>query len=416
MATDPAAATRRGPGSKYRFLITPKWIAFHLLVVVVVVAMVNLAFWQLRRLDERRDFNAQVRANANQPIAPFDDVAMATRRSHRRSSGGESGHRHLRRRTTSSSSSTDRRTATPAATSSTRCSSTTARCCWSTAASWPCRRRSPAPRARSTLVGRLRVSERRATGQPADEAADALTEIRRIDIDVLAEQFDATVLPMYIEQLESTPPDAAVLQPIVAPALDEGPHLSYTIQWFIFSVCVIVGWVLAVRRSIAVSLRQGCEETTSSLHPDRRRGPADLIVAGWATARTAADCRSSNGHPPELLDDVRASVYAGSRWRYTVSTLTAMRPNSPSAPKSGLALISAAISRAASHASTPDACSRPAASSTNDEVVAHRRHAGLVGDRTVARARRSRRPSPASGRTPRPSCSAGRPTRSACRR
>ena len=37
-----------------------------------------------------------------------------------------------------------------------------------------------------------------------------------------------------------------------APTLDEGPHLSYTIQWFIFSICVIVGWVLAVRRSMAM--------------------------------------------------------------------------------------------------------------------------------------------------------------------
>ena len=56
---------------------------------------------------------------------------------------------------------------------------------------------------------------------------------------------------MYMEQLSSTPPDAASLQPIVAPTLDEGPHLSYTVQWFFFSLCVVVGWVLAVRRSAA---------------------------------------------------------------------------------------------------------------------------------------------------------------------
>jgi cytochrome oxidase assembly protein ShyY1 len=101
------------------------------------------------------------------------------------------------------------------------------------------------------IVGRLRISERRTTGQPADDSSGALTEIRRIDIEVLSKQFDAAVLPMYVEQLESIPADDASLQPIVPPALDEGPHLSYTIQWFIFSVCVIVGWVLAVRRSIA---------------------------------------------------------------------------------------------------------------------------------------------------------------------
>ena len=56
MTTDPAEAPIER-GSRFRFLITPKWIAFHLLVAVVVVAMVNLALWQLRRLDERRQFN-----------------------------------------------------------------------------------------------------------------------------------------------------------------------------------------------------------------------------------------------------------------------------------------------------------------------------------------------------------------------
>ena len=71
MATDPAELPS-GSGPKYRFLITPKWIGFHLLVAVLVVTMINLAFWQLRRLDERRQFNSEVRANANQPIASFD--------------------------------------------------------------------------------------------------------------------------------------------------------------------------------------------------------------------------------------------------------------------------------------------------------------------------------------------------------
>jgi len=73
MATD-LADSPSGTRSNYRFLLSPKWIAFHLLVIVVVVAMVNLAFWQLRRLHERREFNAEVRANSSQPIVPLDDL------------------------------------------------------------------------------------------------------------------------------------------------------------------------------------------------------------------------------------------------------------------------------------------------------------------------------------------------------
>ena len=56
----------------YRFLLRPKWLAFHLLVIAAIVAMVNLGFWQLRRLEERRDFNRQVEATVDQPAAPLD--------------------------------------------------------------------------------------------------------------------------------------------------------------------------------------------------------------------------------------------------------------------------------------------------------------------------------------------------------
>ena len=127
----------------------------------------------------------------------------------------------------------------------------------------------------SEVIGRLRNSELRRTGQPADIGTKFLTEIRRVDIDVLRQQFDASVLPMYIEQLESTPADASSLEPIVAPSLDEGPHLSYTIQWFIFSVCVLVGWVLAVRRSAAI--RSG--------RPPKRRKSAYIPIADDESVR-----------------------------------------------------------------------------------------------------------------------------------
>jgi surfeit locus 1 family protein len=268
MVTDPAESASGG-AAKYRFLLAPKWIVFHLVVVALVVTMINLAFWQLRRLDERQQFNSEVRANANQPIASFDDLAPAITTSSavewrrvrvtgtyvadhqflvvNRSQNGDTGRNVVDALQLGDGSlilvnrgfvsSAD---ATPAV-----------------------------PAGSIEIVGRLRASERRATGQTADQSTGALTEIRRIDTDVLSKQFDATVLPMYIEQLEATPADApTVLQPIVAPNTDdEGPHLSYTIQWFIFSICVLVGWVLAVRRSIATRSGEVPKKRRSSYIP-----------------------------------------------------------------------------------------------------------------------------------------------------
>ena len=251
MTADPAEPSI-DRGSRFRFLITPKWLAFHLLVAIVVFAMFTLALWQLRRLDERAQFNEHVRANANQPIASFDDVGISTEEPsttewRRVRVTGAYVTRHQFFVVNRSQNGNTGRNVVDALQLSDGSLLLVNRGFVSSVDDVP-----PAPEGTIELVGRLRVSERRSAGQAADEGANVLTEIRRIDIPVLATQFDENVLPMYVEQLESNPPDAPSLQPIVAPTLDEGPHLSYTIQWFIFSICVVAGWVLAVRRSMAI--------------------------------------------------------------------------------------------------------------------------------------------------------------------
>ncbi len=255
MATDPAESTSR-PRSTYGFLLQPKWIAFTLLVAFVVVVMINLAFWQLRRLDERRQFNSQVQANSEQTVTVADvraassDPATMEWRTLRATGTYVPGHQFLVVNR-SQNGDTGRNVVDALRLTDGTLLLVNRGFVPITAAV------EPPPQGDVTVEGRLRTSERRGTGQPADESGGALTEIRRVDVGLLAKQFgDATVLPMYVEQLKSAPPDAKTLEPIVGPdTSDEGPHLSYTIQWFIFSGCVIVGWVLAVRRSAA--LRSG---------------------------------------------------------------------------------------------------------------------------------------------------------------
>jgi cytochrome oxidase assembly protein ShyY1 len=250
MATDPAEFPS-GRRSSLRFLFRPKWIAFHLLVVVLVVAMINLAFWQLRRLDERKQFNARVAANEKQPPVPLDDVGMdvadpSAVEWRQVQVTGTYLHGHEFLVVNRSQNGENGRNLVDALQLSDGSLLLVNRGFLPDADNVPA-----VPQGTVEVTGRLRVSERRTTGQAADDGGDVLTEIRRIDIDVLSKQFDANVLPMYVEQLE--PLDADSLEPIVGPDLnDEGPHLSYAVQWFIFSLCVVAGWVLAVRRSIAI--------------------------------------------------------------------------------------------------------------------------------------------------------------------
>ena len=39
--------------------------------------------------------------------------------------------------------------------------------------------------------------------------------------------------------------------PVPVPTMDEGPHFSYAVQWFIFSTVAVVGYPLILRKRAA---------------------------------------------------------------------------------------------------------------------------------------------------------------------
>ena len=230
----------------YSFLVKPKWIGFHLLCIAAIVVMVNLAFWQLRRLDERQTLNDRVAAQSTAPIVPLADVSLSDPSAveYRRvevtgtyreiqfevvnlSQAGTTGSDPVNVLRLADDSLVlvnrgflpfDADLAAP-------------------------------PTGEVTVIGRLRTTKSGGTDQRDDDDTPQVTEIRRIDVAEIAKQLMTPVAPMYIELLESTPADAPELLPVPLPEASDGPHLSYTIQWFIFSVCVAVGWVFAVRKS-----------------------------------------------------------------------------------------------------------------------------------------------------------------------
>ena len=104
----------------YRFLFSPRWIGFHLLVISGIVLMVNLGFWQLRRLDQRQAFNAQVTSRIDLPPEPLDAILVPGADPDDRRLALGRGLRAATCPTSSSVSSTARRTASPATWSSPR--------------------------------------------------------------------------------------------------------------------------------------------------------------------------------------------------------------------------------------------------------------------------------------------------------
>ena len=252
------------PAEMYRFLVTPRWLGFHLLVAVVIVTMVNLGFWQLRRLDFKRERAADtIAARIDLAPVPLDTLlplslaatdeapADAEWRSivadgHylpdaefivvNRSQDGLAGDM----------------TVTPLQMDDGRIL-LVERGFVPVGASAEA---APAPTGDVEVIGRLRRSQRHAPGQLSDPSTGVITEAQQFDVPRLAEQMPGPVVPMYVELTSSTPAEAGPYPaPVDAPDRDLGPHLSYAIQWFIFSICVAVGWVLAVRRSLATHRR-----------------------------------------------------------------------------------------------------------------------------------------------------------------
>ena len=237
-----------------RRLASPGGIVSHIFALAMVVLMVNLGFWQLRRLDERRADNAQVAAAMTQ--APADIAAYLDRRGlpptytavaaagtylsgsevriGNRSSGGQPGFW----------------LATPLELGDGRAVAVVR--------GWVPRRslaglddRSPAPPEGQVIVAGL-AFDSVGGGRVAETAPGETPEISRMDLARFEEVSGVDVEGVWIRLRVQSPPQPQGLPvPVPDPDLGEGPHLSYAFQWFFFSAGAVVVYALILRRAVA---------------------------------------------------------------------------------------------------------------------------------------------------------------------
>jgi cytochrome oxidase assembly protein ShyY1 len=283
-----------GSHFSYSFLLRPKWIAFHLLVFGSIALMIWLAFWQLDRLDQRRAFNDLVAEQIDQPPAPLegllaeagdDPESIEWRQTivtgqylpdqilwFNRSQDGIAGDNVLTAIVTESGTTVVvNRGFVPLGVDV-----------------------PAAPTVETELLARVRLPQERQRGELTDtsDAGAAVTEVRRIDLGQLSAQLPGEVAPVYLDLIDANPPigpdDPA---PVPPPTLDEGPHLSYAAQWFIFAACVLVGWVLAVRRSIRSGQRAALTAAAAAPTTPDSDLPADVVAASSTTGTDAPSPR-----------------------------------------------------------------------------------------------------------------------------
>ena len=76
---------------------------------------------------------------------------------------------------------------------------------------------------------------------------DRLTALNLVNLDRLAPQTTEELLPIFIQE-QASPASTGLPYRITAePDLTDGPHLSYAIQWFLFSAILLIGYPFLVR-------------------------------------------------------------------------------------------------------------------------------------------------------------------------
>jgi cytochrome oxidase assembly protein ShyY1 len=233
----------------YRFALRPLWILSHLFAVAVIVTFVFLGLWQLDRHEQRADRNATVQARGELPAV---EVRSALE--------GVEGPDELRFRTVTASGTygdhdllVDNRSKnglpgawvlTPLRMDDGTTLVVNRGFQFNESGSVA---PAPAPTGHVEVQGTVTTWQEGGCGVRTDDSGEpvGMACLRRSTAE---EVFGADVLPIVVQRQVSDPPAADILAPVPAPELDDGPHRSYAVQWFIFAAIIATVYPLILRR------------------------------------------------------------------------------------------------------------------------------------------------------------------------
>lgn len=268
--------------------ITPAGIAGTLLLVIVVIVCIRLGFWQLSRLDERRQLNAGIAARLEQdPIGDISLIADTTGLAYRvaDASGTFDNERYLVLPGRSHTGRPGVHLLMPLRFEN-RAAAVLVNRGWVPAAD------AATIDARDFAVtGRVDIrglvlpfpgDAQSLARREATTSSDTFMHVLyRVDEESLRAQFPYPLLDVMLQQVAS-PGSAAYPMALAAPPLDEGPHLGYALQWFSFALIGVIGWFALVLRP-------------------RRPAPLALLAATLAFAAAPAPA-AAQLRPLEPLD------------------------------------------------------------------------------------------------------------------
>jgi cytochrome oxidase assembly protein ShyY1 len=245
--------------ARYRFMLRPRWILSHVLILLLVVTMVNLGFWQLRRLHEKQSHNASVEKNEAVPIAPIeaimnpdDPTSRGSELAFRRTSA--TGTYDTANEVIVRARSLNQRPGVWVASPLRLADGNGVVVVRGFLPSQGTLQAVPAdaepPSGPVTVEGLVQETQTRGLIGPTDPEGVRLTDIARVDVARLQQQVPYHLYPVWLQLTSSSPAQPGTEPEVLPPpTLDEGPHFSYAVQWFIFSTIAVIGYPLILRRS-----------------------------------------------------------------------------------------------------------------------------------------------------------------------
>ncbi|MEV1167990.1 SURF1 family protein [Nonomuraea sp. NPDC049784] len=244
----------------YRFLLTPRWLALHLVVLLVIPAFVFLGRWQFGRFEERSANSTRVTANIEAAPVPLEKLAAPAQRVREDdrfrqvtvSGTYDPAHALLVRRRPQDGLN-GFYVLTPLVTGNG--TALIVNRGWvqagATADATP---EVPAPpTGKVSVTGRLRLSETEDSSGIRERSGLPPGQVLLINADKIGQGLPYRLVGGYVELIEQSPKPATAPAPVPAPDVGAGGglNLAYAIQWWLFIGVALVGWVLLIRREVA---------------------------------------------------------------------------------------------------------------------------------------------------------------------
>jgi surfeit locus 1 family protein len=231
---------------------------FALLAIVVAAGCIRLGFWQLARLQQRRQLNAAVQAAMALPPVELPGVANANLEPYRRvrASGTLDTDHEVVLTGPSFQGQPGVHLLTPLRLDGTDQYLLVDR-------GWiPYEDRALPNRDKYRRPGLVHIDGMLRTGQaspslgwlasrPTPSQQEPREEWQTVDLDAIQSQLPYPLLGLYLAQTNSDEESRAAPIPQVEIDLSEGPHLGYAIQWFSFAAIALIGggyWIRRKRR------------------------------------------------------------------------------------------------------------------------------------------------------------------------